>query len=146
MKDIIKAHLEKAQLMQLATSSDNQPWVCSVYFVIDDLLNNYWLSLPTRRHSKEIKNNNMVAGTMVVKKQRPVIGVCVEGKASVVSDKITVKKIMNIYTEKYDEGHDFYENFVSGRNQHCLYSLRPKKYVLFDEVNFPKNPYKIITI
>lgn len=142
MIDTIKKHLSTAPLMQLATSVEDRPWVCSVYFVVDDQLNVYWLSLPTRRHSVEIGLNKNVAGAVVVKKSMPVIGVQIEGRASLVKDKKTVKEVMETYTAKYDEGTEFYKNFLAGKNKHELYQLRPDNIVVFDEVADSKHPRK----
>ncbi len=52
--------------MQLATSVDNQPWVCSVWFATDAGLNIYFFSATARRHSKEVVKNNKVAGAIVL--------------------------------------------------------------------------------
>lgn len=41
---LIKDYLTEAKLMQLVTSVDGQPWVCSVWFATDDELNIYWFS------------------------------------------------------------------------------------------------------
>ncbi len=45
--------------------------------------------------------------------------------------------VMQRYVDKYGEGRDFYDNFVSDTNQHVLYCFTPERYVLFDEVHFP---------
>lgn len=52
--------------MQLATSLDNQPWVCNVWFAADTKLNIYWFSSITRRHSDEVTKNQKVAGAIVL--------------------------------------------------------------------------------
>ena len=122
--------------MQLATVDGDQPWICTVWFVADDDLNLYWLSYPTRRHSQEIAKHQKVAAAIAIKTAYPVIGVQVEGEAEVVSDESNVKSITDKYIAKYDTGHDFYQNFVAGSNQHQLYRLKPNMFVLFDEVNF----------
>jgi len=66
LREIIEQYLSEATLMQVATSKDNQPWTCSVYFVYDSALNLYWISTPKRRHSQEIRENSKVAGTVVL--------------------------------------------------------------------------------
>ena len=53
------------KLMQLATISDGNPWICNVYFVIDDDLNIYWTSAKGRQHSVEIMANPKVAVSIV---------------------------------------------------------------------------------
>lgn len=38
LKKIIEDYLKEAKLMQLATSVDGQPWVCSVWFAADEVM------------------------------------------------------------------------------------------------------------
>ena len=63
---LIKQYLEDAKLMQLATSIDNQPWVCSVWYAADKDLNIYFFSSTTRRHSEELLKNNKISAAIVL--------------------------------------------------------------------------------
>lgn len=125
--------------MQVATVGGEQPWICTVYFVEDDELNLYWLSLPSRRHSLEIAKHNKTAVAVAVKRDKPVIGIQAEGEAEAVADKEVISSVMQRYVEKYNVGQQFYDNFVSGQNQHVMFRFKPRMYVLFDEVNFTDN-------
>lgn len=136
IKKLILAHLKKAKVMQLATSQNNQPYICSVYFVADDDLNVYWLSFPGRQHSQQIAANPKTALTVPVKLDKPVIGVQATGNSRIFKEKEVVKTIIEKYIKKYNTGHDFYDNFLIGKNQHAMYRFIPEKFVLFDEVNF----------
>lgn len=140
---LTKNYLEQGKLLQLATSVNGQPWVVSVYFVYVGG-NIYWLSFPTRRHSREIEENTKVAATVMIKQDRPVVGVEMAGEASVVTDQQTVKDVMNVYHDKYGEGDKFYANFLKGTNRHVMYCLTPREIVLFDEVNFPNNGRQVV--
>ncbi len=131
-------------MMQVATVADGQPWVCTVYYVEDERLNLYWLSLPTRRHSLEIARHNRIAVAVPIKVSKPVIGLQAEGFATAVANKRTIAKVMKLYAERYDAGQQFYDNFVAGRNQHVLFRFKPTAYVLFDEVIFPTDGRKEI--
>jgi uncharacterized protein YhbP (UPF0306 family) len=131
----LRDYLLQGTLLQLATCDDNQPWVCTVYYVADDQQNLYWLSFPSRRHSKELALNNKAAIAIVIKADLPVIGIQAEGTVEIVKDAKVVKKIMEIYVAKYKEGTKFYDNFVAGKNQHEMYKLSPSHFVLFDETN-----------
>lgn len=137
-ENLIKQYLSEAPTMQVASSVGGQPWVCTVYFVPDEELNLYWLSLPTRRHSQEVAKNPKIAISVPVKfDKQPVIGISTEGQATIVSDGGVVKEVMASYVSKYKQGQDFHNNFLEGKNQHMLYKFTPKSFVLFDEVNFP---------
>ncbi len=127
------------QAMQLATVAGNQPWVCTVYFVADDELNLYWLSWPTRRHSKELMGNSKVAAAIAIKQDQPIIGVQIEGIAEEVEDAGVVESVVQKYVSKYGVGREFYKNFIIGANHHRMYRLTPSLFVLMDEVNFRKD-------
>lgn len=137
---LIKKYLAQKDLqaMQLATIGKNgQPWISTVYFVADKQGNIYWLSLPTRRHSKEIAGNKNVAVTVVIKKDFPVIGLQAEGTAIEVTNLKEIARPMLIYIKKYATGRDFYKRAAQGTNQHKMYKFTPSRFSLFDEVNFP---------
>ncbi len=135
----IQEYLGEGRVMQVATVNHGKPWICSVYYVTDDQQNLYWLSLPSRRHSSDIAADNTIAIAVAVKSDKPVIGIQAEGKAVVVNDPAQIQKIMKQYTERYNAGKDFYDNFIAGNNQHLLYKFTPQTYVLFDEVNYPQD-------
>lgn len=138
-----KECVDVGRVMQLATSVNNQPWVCNVYYVsYEDKL--YWLSFPSRRHSQEIVANNKVAATIMIKPERPTIGVQLAGVAAVVEDMQTVQQVMICYIEKYGEGEKFYENFKNGTNKHVMYAITIKELVLFDEVQFPHQGRQVV--
>lgn len=137
LQDHIKKNLDEMRMMQVASVRAGQPWICTVYFVADEQQNLYWLSLPERRHSQEISEHNKVAVAVPVKfDTQPVIGIQAEGSAEIVQDAGEVKKAMNLYVKKYNLGKDFYDNFTAGKNKHVLYKFLPRKFVLFDEMNY----------
>ena len=136
LRELIKSYLPQGLVMQLATVSEGQPWACTLYYVHDDDMNLYWLSMPARRHSREVSKHYQVAAAIVVKYDLPVVGLQVEGAAQMVKDGPTVKRVMDSYITKYGAGKDFYDNYQRGTNKHQLYKLTPKKIVLFDEQNF----------
>lgn len=136
--DLVREYLQgDARTMQLATVMDGKPWISTVYFVADDELNLYWLSWPERRHSREIAENPQVAATVVIKTDKPVIGVQLDGVADIVTDSTRVVEVMDRYVAKYDAGKEFVAKFAEGTNHHVLYALTPQHIQLFDEVQFP---------
>jgi len=143
IKKQIKNHLKKARVMQLATSVNNLPWVCNIHFYTDDDLNFYWISTLDRRHSQEIKQNQHVAVTIKVHEDTPeeqyVIGITVEGKAELLSEK-EAKKIADHYKTKLNKPQSLIDDIFAGRNPHKFYRLKPEKFVLFDNKNFPEDP------
>lgn len=89
LKKLIRDYLKEAKLMQLATSVNNKPWVCSVWFGFDVDLNIYWFSSTKRRHSKEVMKNPKVGGAIVYPHtpKDPPRGLQFEGTAKMADNK-----------------------------------------------------------
>lgn len=136
LKRLITDYLRAGTLAQLATARDGRPWVCTVYYVVDEKLNIYWLSYPTRRHSEDIAANAAVALTVAIKPDMPVVGVQMEGEAQHVTSLAVVSKVIPLYIKKYGAGRQFIAKFKQGINKHALYRLTPTRIVLFDEQTF----------
>jgi len=137
--------INRQKVMQLATAKVGQPWVCSVYFVVDDG-KFYWLSLPDRRHSRELAQNKKAAVTIAIKQSMPVIGLQGEGTVRTVRNLDEIERVLAAYVKKYKQGMNFVERFKKGENRHMLYCLTPREIMLFDESNLVDAPYRRITI
>jgi len=135
---LIKQYLAQQHMMQLATMRGEQPWICTVYFVIDDTYNLYWASLPSRRHSQEIAEHPNVAAAVPVNfvKGEPVAGLQIEGTAEMLQPAETHRPIAQRYAEKFGRDDAWVDAITTGRTEHRLYKLTPALYVLFDEVHF----------
>lgn len=144
--DICLSVLDDIKLMQLATSMDNYPWLCHVWYVRDDENNIYWISRKTRRHSLEIDKNPNVActfhkyfdgGLMEDKGQALILSGTAE---CLVGD--SCKPAYALYAKRYPKILDFQseDEFVLGSGHHYFYKLTPKSAIWWDEVNFPENP------
>ncbi|MDB5168083.1 MAG: rnhA [Candidatus Saccharibacteria bacterium] len=144
-EEYMDEYLALGTIMQLATSSGNKPWISTVYYVADSERNIYWLSLPERRHSKEVQVNPEVAVAIAIKQDIPVIGIQASGQVAVVDDPVRVEKMLALYVTKYKgAGKDFHQRFIDGKNKHQLYCLTPSLLVLFDEAHFKEQPVQKI--
>lgn len=139
------ADVNECKVMQLATTKGDKPWICTVYFVLHEG-NFYWLSLPARRHSKELAANANAAVAIAVKQDLPVIGLQAEGMVARVEELAEIEAVLALYTAKYDAGKQFVERYKAGTNQHSLYKLTPRKIMAFNEMDADENPYQEITI
>lgn len=138
-KDITKRIYKDAKdvwLMQVATSTDNQPWIANVFFVLDTKMNFYWLSVPYRRHSRELSHNNKAAIAVAIKTTKPVIGLQAEGTVEIVNDIALIEKILPEYSKKYKQGKEFIALAKKGKNKHMVYKFTPELLQLFDEANY----------
>ena len=143
VKQLLTEYLESAKLMQLATSSVNKSWVCSVWFATDNELNIYWFSSTIRRHSDEAMLNDSVAGAIALPQSPDDAprGVQFEGKAHKLSEPSDVERAKSLFVgwifslEKIND-------LITNR-AHCFYIIKPTQYVLFDAANFPDSPQQI---
>ena len=144
---IIQDYLIKGQLMNLATSSWNKPWITPVYYASDVNMNIYWLSRNSRRHSQELRKNSHVAGSIVlpVHYGEKVRGLQFEGEARELTGS-DAEAGRNIYKSKYWIVEDRLMTVVEGKDEQACYQLRPKTFLLYDEVNFPQNPTQILNL
>lgn len=137
----IRSNLKAARIMQLASSANNQSWICTVHFVADKDLNIYWFSKTDRRHSKEIAKNSKVSVYFLVHEDKPdekyVIGITAEGTARLVDANDEVSNV-KAYINKLDLSQNFLDNVLSGKEPHKLYKFVPSSFVLFDNKNFPE--------
>ncbi len=144
IEQLIRGYLKKGHMMQVATVSGYQPWICTVYFVADEDLNLYWISVPGRRHSQEIAAHTKVAAAIPIAyvAGEKVVGMQVEGDAAEVADEAELKKAAELYHARFSHDDDFVEDFVAGRREHKFYRIKPRLIVLFDEQTFAANARK----
>lgn len=142
LKQLITEYLKKAKMMQIATAVGNQPWACTVYFAYDEDLNLYWISKPSRRHSEEIRNNEKVAGTIVLPHTpgNKVRGIQFQGVGKELRNVDDVKIAIKYYGDRYKMPKDRIDEIINNTDGHVPYKIKPSLYVLFDEENFPDNP------
>jgi len=141
LKRLIHNYLKEARLMQLATSIDNQPWVCSVWFAADEDLNIYWISSTTRRHSKEVMKNKKVAAAIALS-QTPddaPRGLQLQGEAELLTSEKDVKKAISLFANRIFSRAKIKEFINHKEKPHRFYRIKPTQFVLFDMVNFPEN-------
>lgn len=141
LRQLIKEYLKEAKMMQLATSSDNQPWVCNVWFAYDADLNIYWFSSTTRRHSKEVEKNNKVAGAIVLPQtpDDPPRGLQFQGKAEILTKVEDIEKAISVYQDRIFPKEDILDLMGDSEKPHSFYKITPTKFILFDAVNFGDN-------
>lgn len=143
-------YLKDIQLMQLATSADDKPWLCNVWHVIDSDGNVYWISRDTREHSQHIDSNPYVSCSFQKHYDQGLGNV--KGQAVIMSG--TAKKLSGeecvapyaLYNQRYSKLEDFQslEAFTKNKGHHYFYKMMPSTIVWWDEVNFPDEPKQIL--
>ncbi len=141
LASIVRDFLTTAQLMYLGTAHGGRPWVAPVYFAADVDMNIYWLSRVGRRHSVELSNNSHVAGSIAlpVNYGEKVRGLQFEGEARLLEGQ-DADSGRNIYSSKFWIVEDRAASVAEGGDPRICFQVRPSRFVLYDEVNFPDNP------
>lgn len=139
---LIREFLPKRNVMQLATSLNDQPWACTVHYYSDEDLNLYWISTAERHHSKDISLNQKVAVAILVHEntstEKYIIGMSVVGTAELLTEGI--EEIAVAYKEKLNKDPALMADILNGKNPHKFYRLKPSKITLFDTKNLLGNP------
>ncbi|HET9850810.1 MAG TPA: pyridoxamine 5'-phosphate oxidase family protein [Candidatus Saccharimonadales bacterium] len=140
ISDLIKKYLAEAKMLQLATSADNQPWVCNVWFAADDSLNIYWFSSTTRRHSQEVAKNPNVAAAIVTQHDpagETGVGLQIQGVAEQLNDQEDIAAARSVYEGRIFDAKTIDGLMANPDKPHKFYRLKPNLFVLFDPINFP---------
>lgn len=139
IKEIIRAYLKEAKMMQLATVHRGKPWVCNVWFAADKELNIYWFSSITRRHSQEVMNNPHVATAICLPltPADPARGIQLEGTAEVLTKPTDIAIAMKHYVGRVFNLKQVKQFMNNLDRPHKFYRIKPTKFVLFDVENFP---------
>lgn len=128
-------------MMQLATSVDNKPWICNVWFAADSDLNIYWFSSTTRKHSNDILKNPNVAAAIVLPqtpKDTP-RGIQLKGMAKVLIEQKDVDKAIAVYKYRIFPTETIEKLMRDKETPHKFYKIIPSQIVLYDGVSFPDN-------
>jgi uncharacterized protein YhbP (UPF0306 family) len=151
VRGLIAAYLQKAVLLQLATVTGKQPWLCTVSFACDDDFNLYWFSRRATRHSRDIVRNARVAGAIVHsftvgQKTR---GLQCSGKARELSSANDIARGLAALSKRYrvskSRQRTLTRELLEGAN-YALYELRPDYIVLYDTKHFPKSPRQVYRV
>jgi uncharacterized protein YhbP (UPF0306 family) len=129
LNELALEYFHGCKLMQLATISEGNPWICSVYFAIDDDMNIYWTSAKNRQHSREIMSNPKVAVT-VVKDPEHKQALQITGVASIVPPE-DITRVNKLYGDKLGHKPERLEEVMANN---------PEGRAYWNEVNFPNSP------
>jgi uncharacterized protein YhbP (UPF0306 family) len=141
VRELVDKYVRSVNMMQLGTSINNEPWVCTLYYAVDDELNLYWISLPDTKHSQTIEKNPKTSAAIPVEYEfgKPIAGLTLTGEAAHLnlSSSEGNRRILELYAKQMNREESFVDDMTSGKNPHELYVFRPKHAKLFDRINFP---------
>jgi len=152
IRQLIDNYLRESMLLQIATSVNGIPWICTVCFAYDSHFNLYWFSRHPARHSQEINRNPHVAGAVALPyaigdKPR---GLQFTGMASELHHKIEVSAglvtLQSRYGVKRKRVDQLRHEIFSGSQDYGLYRLCPDSIIFYDTLNFPKSPRQVYEV
>jgi uncharacterized protein YhbP (UPF0306 family) len=143
-RNYIISYLDRARMMQLATSVSGQPWCATVYFAHDNSHNLYFVSLPDARHVQELIQNPKIAGTIVLPHNYgdPLDGLQFEGTAREIMDPSEIKLCAESYAERYSR-YTLAQDIINKAVPLRLYQVKPVTFVLYDQVHYPTDPRQV---
>ena len=136
MKDVVE-YIKSHNLMQLATGT-KKPWICTVFYAIDEKLNIYFISNPRRQHCLDIRKNKNVACAITDSNQSVVskkIGVQIQGVASLINSEKDMERAFGIWN-RANSGFEKVINIEGVRNGTMSdrpFVITPKKIKFFNE-------------
>ncbi len=133
-EETAKKIIEDNVYITVATVSNNEPWISPVYSCYDENYNFYWISDLGRKHSQNIKSNENVAIVTFdthVKEGRG-RGVYIQAKASEVSDKEKMRKVLLIFYARKNKQPREPGEFL-GLSKRKLYTAVPVRMWVTDE-------------
>jgi uncharacterized protein YhbP (UPF0306 family) len=139
LQKLAREYQDSVKHMQLATVSNGQPWMCTVYFVADQDNNLYWTSGRDRQHSLEILADPKAAATIVkdTEKKQAL-------QMSGIAEEVAIEDldfVHKLYQSKFGPKDynvdDMRERTASGRS---YWVFKPSVAMFWDEVNFPDQP------
>lgn len=143
LKQLVMQYLDEAKLMQIATVNGDRPWVATVWYAADKDMNLYFVSRTFRRHSMEMMKNPNVAGTIVkphtIGSGEKVRGLQFEGTGRICNEK-EFRIAHELYSKRYIGARIPPISEGNANEMVKFYIIKPKLFVLFDEVNFPEEP------
>jgi uncharacterized protein YhbP (UPF0306 family) len=138
----IAEYLSTAYFMQIGTSVNNVPWVCTVHVATNDRMDLIWVSEVSSRHSQDIEKNAHVAGALVLPQRPdvPVWGIQFQGEAQKVTDETEARELLSSYRKRFVMDEASVTKIALGDGPHACYVIQPSVFVLFDQIHFPDAP------
>lgn len=149
-RELLEEYVVSGKLMQVATiSAKGEPAVCNVWYCVrfrPDRL--YFISRSDREHSGNVRTNGRVAGSIVdiplEGVGQKVRGVTFKGQAAEL--RTDAQAEINAFLTRWPQAKSAIStnrNFGKASPVR-LYEIRVREWVLFDEVNYPDAPRRIV--
>jgi len=141
-KDLIKDYISSKDTMTLAVIDGKLPWVCNVFYFMDNDLNLYYLSEKDSRHSTPLHKNPNVAVSIYDHESIPgkVSGVQISGTCSELSGKDLLMK-MGKYISKFPSIKKYFntpKDIIEKGTSSRIFKVEPSYIKLFSSSSIEK--------
>ena len=146
----VQEYLNNHFQMALATYGEH-PWICTLYYSIDQDLNIYFLTSPKTIHAKQIEKNPQVAVAISDSPQAPnsnkhglqIYGLCeqISGEKKITHAINLWKKTLGVTNPDYSYA-GMLKKAISGR----MYKITPKKIKFFNENLWEEGKERLIEL
>lgn len=139
-KKSLYEYLRSQKMMSVATVSQ-KPFICNVYYGMDENFNFYFMSETTTYHAKNIAKNSKVAISIADTHQLVTdkkIGVQITGTASQVRDEKEIIKALKLWNSN-NPGFEKIINLENMKNKKIkgkVYKIKPSFIKFFNELLF----------
>lgn len=146
----IKEYLQAHYQLVIATYGEH-PWICTVYYSVDNDMNIYFLTSPDTLHAQQIKSNLHVAVAIADSPQAPNSnkkGLQIYGLCEQISGEKKITHAINLWTKNLGVNNPDYsyagmmKKAISGR----MYKVTPKKIKYYNEEIWEEGDEKIIEL
>ncbi|MDX6269288.1 MAG: hypothetical protein QOD28_511 [Acidobacteriota bacterium] len=146
LRELVLEYLRSGKVLHLASLSNDTMWMCHVWYAVgggpEEII---FTSNKSRRHSRDIRNNSVVAGGVVAidleELGQKVRGLSFEGRAEETTGD-AMERAYNLYAKRWPQVKKMFtaKQIRSDATDMRMYRVQLTRVVLFDEVNFPDNP------
>jgi len=146
-KQKLLQYLQSQKLMSLATYTD-KPWVCTVYYAVDDAFNLYLITEPNTKHARDIVANTIVACAISDSHQKVTDkkeGVQIEGFCSQLSEDNKIKEALTLWN-KANPGFEQiinWESIQQGKIKGRVYLVKPTSIKYFNESLYGPEEFEV---
>lgn len=137
-KEKLIEYLKTEKMMSVATEGEGL-CVCGVYYALDESsMSLYFLSNPSRIHSKNIGKNGKVACAIYDSSQKVTDkkkGVQMQGEGSLVTEEVEMKKALDLWNKAIPGFETIlnFENISTNTVESKVYKIIPEKIKFFNE-------------
>lgn len=144
-------YLQSQRLMSLTSGVGNNLWSCSVYYVVDDRLNLYFISEPETQHIKNTYKNNKIACNISDSLQKVTdkkIGMQIQGIVTEEDNQTKIKTILSMWNKNNPGFADIInlKNILNKVIKSKVYKVQPTMIKFFNEKLYGSEGFKIINL